>query len=59
MARVIRKLWYVKREVVASTLQEALRTSGKVYEVQLADEKSWPENKNNLGFVNDKEETKK
>ena len=58
MARVIKKLWYVKREVIATSLQEAIRSSGKVYEVQLADDKLWPENKRKLGFNHGKKENK-
>lgn len=46
------KLFLVKREVVATSIKQALSKQGTVYEVVLADEKSWPEQilKNKLGF---------
>ena len=44
------KLYLVKREVVATSLKKALENKGIVYEVCLADEKSWPENKKKIGF---------
>lgn len=56
MARLIKKLWYVKREVIASTLHEALKAQGKVYEIALADDKLWPQNKIKLGFNDGKED---
>lgn len=49
MAR-IRKLYYVKREVIASSLVEAMKSRGVVYEVALADEKMWPDNKKKIGY---------
>jgi hypothetical protein len=52
MAKGSKKLWYVRREVVASYLTEALRTKGRVYSVELAEEKLWPENKANVGYGN-------
>ena len=58
MAKLVKKVWYVKREVVATSLREALRTAGKVYEVQLADEKEWPQNKKKLGFQYDEKKNK-
>ena len=46
------KLYLVKREVVATSLKSALTRPGHVYEIVLADEKNWPEQKkkNKLGF---------
>ena len=38
-----KKMYLVKYEVIASTVKEALRKKGQVYEVSLADEKNWPE----------------
>ncbi len=55
MAR-IKKLYFVKREVVANSLREAMKTKGVIYEVSLADEKLWPENKAKLGY-GEKEKT--
>lgn len=49
MARM-KKLYYIKREVIASTLHEALRAKGMVYEAVLADEKNWPDNKPKIGY---------
>ncbi len=38
-----KKLYLVKREVIATTLKAALKTQGHVYEIVLADEKLWPD----------------
>ena len=48
-----KKLFLVKHEVVAKTVQEALRIGkGTVYEVVLAEEKSWPEDEKKVeGFT--------
>lgn len=55
MARLEKKLWYVKREVVAASLKEAYLNKGVVYEIVLADENRWPENKKRAsGFHNEK-----
>lgn len=39
------KLYLVKREVIATSIKSALSKQGVIYEVVLADEKSWPEPK--------------
>lgn len=39
------KLFLVKREVVATSIKQALSKQGNVYEIVLADEKNWPEEK--------------
>ena len=39
------KMYLVKREVYATSVEAAIHKPGKVYEVQLAEEKSWPEEK--------------
>lgn len=52
MQKPVKKLYLVKREVIATSLAKALTASGHVYEIVLAEEKSWPENKkkDKLGF---------
>lgn len=46
-----KKMYLVKREVIATTVEKALKAKGHVYEVTLADEKSWPQEKTKkLGF---------
>jgi hypothetical protein len=40
------KLYYVKREVIASTVSESLKKKGHVYAVELSEEKYWPSKKN-------------
>lgn len=46
-----KKLYLVKYEVVATSLKRALDSKGHVYEVVLAEEKSWPEeSKKRVGF---------
>lgn len=37
------KLYYVKREVLASCMAQALKAKGHIYEVSLAGEKDQPE----------------
>ena len=46
----MKKLYLVKREVVASNVVEAMKNKGTIYEIQLTEEKMWPENKNKVGF---------
>lgn len=48
-------MYFVKREVVASTITEAMKAKGKIYAIELSDEKMWPEDKANIGFKNAKE----
>lgn len=44
MARELRKkLWLVKREVIATSLKRALQAQGTVYAIELTEEKQWPE----------------
>lgn len=49
-----KKLFLVKREVIASSLKKALEGKGIVYEVVVTEEKNWPEVKKKLGFKNKK-----
>lgn len=44
------KLWLVKREVIATTMEKALKGKGRIYEITLADEKSWPTKSKKTGF---------
>jgi len=48
----IKKLYLVKREVIATNLKQALTAPGTVYEVSLSEEKNWPQPKKTkpLGF---------
>jgi hypothetical protein len=51
MSKQIKKLYLVKREVIATSIKNTLTTKGVVYEVQITDEKMWPDNKKKeLGF---------
>jgi hypothetical protein len=47
-----KKLFLVKYEVIATTMEHAIKTArkGSIYEISLADEKSWPVEKKELGF---------
>lgn len=46
-----KKLYLVKREVLATSLAKALISKGHVYEIMLAEDKFQPENKKeSLGF---------
>lgn len=58
MERGLKKLWYVKREVIASSVKEALLNGGRVYEVSLADEKYWPMTVPKIGFIHEKKQSK-
>ena len=51
------KLWLVKQEVLATTLQQALHGKGRVYEVQEAAKEYQPEEtpKKIAGFVSKKQ----
>ena len=40
-----KKLYLVKREVVATSVREALRARGTVYEVCITKEEEWPTEK--------------
>ena len=48
--RKVKKLYYVKREVYAFSMKEALKTKGEVYEVQMAAENLQPVAKTNIGL---------
>jgi hypothetical protein len=37
------KLWYVRREVLARNMQDAIKAKGRVFECVLASEKDQPE----------------
>lgn len=44
-------MWIVKREVLATTIEKAIHTKGRVYEILEADDKFQAENKpNKTGF---------
>lgn len=46
-----KKMYLVKREVIATSIEKAIHGKGIIYEVTLADEKSWPdEKKKAVGF---------
>jgi hypothetical protein len=45
-----KRLWIVKREVLATSLEKALKGKGRLYEITEADEKFQPEEKKKLGF---------
>lgn len=47
---MVKKTYLVKREIVATSLEKALKVRGSIYEVVLADEKSWPKPKKTTGF---------
>lgn len=50
-----KKLYYVKREVIATSVANALKAQGHVYSVELTDEKYWPEEtKKKTGFSSKK-----
>lgn len=38
----LKKMYLVKREVIATSVKAALTAPGHVYEISLADEKNWP-----------------
>lgn len=40
MERKIKRLFYVKREVMATTIREAMNAKGKIYEIVMAEDKS-------------------
>lgn len=50
---MIEKLFLVKREVLARTIQEAMRKDGKIYSVEEASEKDQPQQEKKVdGFIN-------
>ncbi len=55
----MKKLYFVKREVIASSLKQALTAKGSVYEVVLAAENQWPQNKQKAPGFNDKTNVQK
>lgn len=42
MERGMKKLYYVKRQVIASSITEAMRSAGVIYSIEEAEEKDWP-----------------
>ena len=47
-----KKMYLVKREVIATSVERAIHTKGVVYEVTLAEDKVQPlEEKPKLGFI--------
>lgn len=52
MSKPIKKLYLVKREVIATSMEKALHARGTVYEVVIAEEKSWPQSRKKVGFDN-------
>lgn len=47
-----KKLYLVKREVLASSIEQALKSKGKVYEVSLADDSEIKKENKKIGFSN-------
>ena len=46
-----KKLWIVKREVRANSIEEAAKNKGKIYEITIADDKYQPDfEQKELGF---------
>lgn len=46
-----KKLYLVKREVVATNIRQAMIAKGIIYEIVVTEQKDWPEIKNKkLGF---------
>lgn len=42
MAKKVKKMYLVKREVLATTIKEAMNAKGKIYAIELADDKFQP-----------------
>jgi len=49
-----RKLYLVKREVIATSMENALKARGRIYEVIMTKEKNWPVDNKKVGFDNRK-----
>ena len=50
-----KKLYLLKYEVIATSIKQAMKSKGTLYEVTLTEEKSWPIESKNTGFkVNEK-----
>ena len=45
-----KKLFLVKREVLARNIKEAITAKGVIYEIQTVDEKSQPVDEKKIGF---------
>lgn len=43
MIEKVKKLYLVKREVIATSIQQAMREKGTIYEIVVTDKKDWPE----------------
>lgn len=46
----MKKLYLVKREVIATSIKKAMTNKGHIYEISLAEEKNWPQEKKQVGF---------
>lgn len=53
----LKRLYLVKREVLATSVIQALRLPGKVYEIQLAEDKFQPEPKKGTPGFDKKKKT--
>ena len=49
-----KKLYLVKYEVIATSIERAIKTRGRIYEISEADEKMWPVEPKKVGFINKK-----
>lgn len=45
-----KKMYLVKREVLATDIKKAMRAPGKIYSIELADERHQPTDNKPLGF---------
>ena len=45
-----KKMYIVKREVLATSIEKALTAKGHIFEVVIADDKYQPEDKKDIGF---------
>ena len=50
------KMYLVRREVMAKNIREAMYKTGKIYSIELAEEKFQPEDQKSVGF--DRNQTK-
>lgn len=49
-----KKMYLVKREVIASNIKDAMVKRGRIYCIELAEEKSQPEENKSVGFIKEK-----
>jgi len=45
-----KKMYLVKREIIATSIEKALKGKGHIYEIVLAEEKNWPLPETKTGF---------